>query len=673
MYNPFKSFDYEKYIHLLPRLPEDDNDVINIEKHDIYDQFWVKQEYPSVITNQFIFQEAKRLKEGVWVLIKGVPIWIPPNYYQFLQYGNAGGFPPQFRLKRLKNVYKKIEIRKNPRFLGTYNIKNRQDGDTTIAMSDALWEVISGELNNGLIGIQSKTREDAINPCWFNMKSNWNGYPQFFKNAFYSSFSSGDNIEQKLQFTQAADPKDPSDLGKNVVLQYGAAVHNFFDGKSNMRKCILDEINKWIVCRFILTFTNYKKFMMPGKHRKGIFDLISSPADTNGSHNTDAYKFWQDSDPDDLQETGSTKSRIWRMYSNPLDGIDGFYDKYGDVDPQEIYEHILKERKSVRPEDLMAEVRAYPLPILNTDRPNEEEIFGSTDSGSIWMNSRGIKARSVQIKSSPSPLVVYGNLEWPMNTPDSGIPHFRQTDLTNFDDTYARYCFSHTELKRVDLYDLSQPPDPSLIEGCIGSDPFNSVNHTKNKATQSLGAGVDWRFRDLSGSGVEQCPTGIYLARPWHKNGYHDDMIKFCLFTRSMLQYENSDGGELHDAFLQRGYEKWLLDSRDKKLIETPFGFIARKGDGPSGRGATAFVSEIISLIDDVTNVPYNKDQPYLLDFFNFWQLLDDIDIFNRDNTVYNHLTMALGQALLGRNKILFQKVRKKESVNNEIITHLLG
>lgn len=289
--SPFHvKFNLEDYADILPPPPDDYTQVINYEIDDIYEQYWRVPLFPHIITVEFIEREVTRIKHGVWVLIKGVLLWIPGNYYFFLVYGNANGDPPQFRLKRLKNVYKKIQVRKNPRFVGTFNIKNRQDGDTTIGMSDLLWEIPSGELSNGLAAIQSKTRSDAQNPCWFNLKMQWMGYPNLIKDNLYSHFTSGNNIEEKLTFSELADPNNPQDKGKNVIITYGPSTHNAFDGKNNVRKMFLDEILKWVEASFYLTFTNYMKFMMPGKIRKGIFDIVSSPADTNGKHNDEQYR-----------------------------------------------------------------------------------------------------------------------------------------------------------------------------------------------------------------------------------------------------------------------------------------------------------------------------------------------------------------------------------------------
>lgn len=672
--NPFKvNFNLTDYKEILPAIPDDYSLIINAEK-DIADQFWSLQEIPDIITNEFIHQEATRLKQGVWILIKGVLMWIPPNYYQFLQYGTAGEGAPEFRIKRLKAVYHKIRVRKNPRFIGTYVIKNRQDGETTTTMNDALWEVNSGELDRGTIGLQSKTRDDVIDTCWFTLQTQWNGYPQFFKDLFYSHFVSGENIAQKLHFMQKPNPDIKNDRGKNVIIKYGPCVYNAFDGKSNMRRCILDEVNKWLVTQasFLKTFTNYEKFIMPGRSRRGLFDIISSPADTNGKHNDDAYQFWKDSDPNDIQEnTGSTKTRIWRYYSNPLDGIEGFYDKYGDCDPEEIYEHIMAKRK-VKPKDqLMEEIRGYPLPKKGTSDPDEEQLFGVYDTNNIWINTVGIKKRKQEILDQKALLNRYGNLVWPQNIPYSGVPIFVPSDNMTFNDDDARFCESYSTMKKIETTDIKTLPN--LIQGVIGCDPYNSVHHARNKLTQSLGTAIGLMFRDYSDPKFIERPTLNYYARPWHKKIFFDDMVKMCIYTGFMLQYEDSDNDALTEYFRQEEMDHWMLDSRDGKLIETPNGFLPRKGDSPSGNGAKAFTNEIINLIDGYFSLPYNKDEPYLLDHWDFEEILSDILNFSRENTQHNHFTMAFGQCMIGKVKLLFQKKRKKDNINNEMINYVFS
>lgn len=677
---PFKiNFDIRDYTDILPPVPTDYSEVLNVDK-EIKDQKWEKLSFPTIITRDFILQEAKRIKQGIWILIKGVPIWIPGNYYFFLQYWNAAGRPPQFRLKRLKAVYHKIRVRNNPRFIGTYVMKNRKDGETLFSVCDGIWEVLIEEQKHGSICMQSKTRETVIGSCWKSLVSGWNGIPMFCKESFFSDFASGNNIAEQLKFQRPANPNDPNDMGKNVNIVYGPCVYNAFDAYSDIIRLILDEVAKWIECSMFSAYINYKKIIMPGAERRGLFDLITSPADTNGTHNDEAYMLWQMSDGDKINtETDSTQSRLLRYYSNPLDGIEGFYDEYGDADPYQIYEHIMRERKSTPKDKLMGEIRGYPLPIIGTDKPNPEELFGATDTNSIWINKKGITDRRVTILEKKNSLVKYGILEWPNNIPDSGEPVFRQADTIMFNDDTARFCFSHLPTTNNLSFDeyfqarKSPPaPHPSLIENVIGTDPFNLRYGTKNQITGSQGAGINWKFRNLLAPDNLQYPTSAYLARPWHQSIYMEDMILWCLFTRSMLHYENKNT-DLEKYFEDRGYISWMLVDETAKVQETPDGQKVKRGSAPNGRAANDFMNNGISFINGVTNLPLTPEEKYLLDYFNIEEVLEDLLGFNKADTQKNHFTMAFIQALIGRNKLLFKKMRKKTNVNNSMIAHMLS
>lgn len=663
-------FDIRDYKDILPKLPKDDADVLNVDK-EIPQQIWQKQPFPAIITQDFIYQEATRIKQGVWILIKGVPIWIPGNYYFFLQYWNAAGKPPMFRLKRLKAVYHKIRVRNNPRFIGTYVMKNRKDGETLFSMCDGMWEVLIEEQKHGSICAQSKTRDTVVGSCWKSLVSGWNGLPMFFKTAFFSDFTSGSNIAEQLKFQRSANPNDPNDLGKNVNIVYGPCVYNAFDAYADIIRLILDEVAKWVECSFYDSYINYKKIIMPGAERRGLFDVFTSPADTNGKHNDEAYMLWQLSNGDEINpETGSTHSRLLSYYSNPLDGIEGFYDEFGDADPQQIYEHIMRERKSTPKDKLMGEIRGYPLPILGTEKPNLEELFGATDTDSIWINKKGITDRRVILLKEKTSKVQYGILEWPNNVPDSGDPVWRAADTMQFNDETARFCFSHHPNDKMELPDIKTAPHQSLIQSVIGTDPFNLRYGTKNKITGSQGAGINWQFRNLLTPDNLQFPTSTYLARPWHQSIYMEDMILWCVYTRSMIHYENKNT-DLEKYFEDRGYISYMIVDENARPIETPDGIKVKRGGAPDGRAANDFMNNGISFINGVTNLPLTPEEKYLLEYFNHEEVLEDILAFNKSDTQKNHFTMAWIQALLGRNKILFKKKKKKQPVNNSILDHV--
>ena len=665
------NFDIRDYADVLPLPPDDTREIINYDKPS-KECKWVRQDTKD-ITPEFVQREGERvLKKGVWIYIKKQLVWIPPNYYFFLQYGSAGGKYPDFRLKRLKHVYFKLRVRNNPKALGTYTIKNRQDGETTMAIHDALWECLDGNMTVGQIGIQSKTNDDAKNPCWLTVETLWQSLPEWFKELFYSDFASKGAMAEKVKF---ARPKTEEKEARNIVVAYYPSVHNAMDGKNNVRRCILDEINKWRVCSFYDTYINYKKFIAVGSSRRGLFDIFSSPSDTNGKWNDEAKMFWDGSNPDELKDTGSTATRVFRYYSNPLDGIEGFYDEYGDADGDEILAFILEERKNLPEDKRMGEVRAFPL--------NESEMFGSYDNqNKTWSNEKGIIERMAYLTNrrfkndvTKEPTLVYGNLIWKDNIPDNpeGVV-FRQADVNDFDLEIARFSFSYLpkhseELKWVFNRDLQghRPVPPRVTENIIGIDPVDKRYGMQGAKGISNGAMVNVKYLDLDMSGIVNVPTGLYSCRPQHVNTFFEDAIKFAVFMQARVQVENKNT-KIIDWFEDRGYMDWLLSKRGEPEKST------NKGDAPSGAGGGAFLNEMIMLIDEVTNTPATEGNPYYLNNIWHYRVLAGIMELDPKNTQKSDEFNAWGQAMIGKTKLVKLKTpMQNKSFNRSFLEFALS
>lgn len=603
--------------------------------------------------------ELKRiLKTGAFIAIKDEELWLPPSYYFALQYGKVGEVDLQFRLKRLKHVYFKLRARNNPGCKGTFTVKNRADGETTMALTDALHECMDGMMNAGSIGVQSKTRTDAINPCWLSVQTTWLNLDQWIKDELFSDFANADKIAEKLKFQRAAQD---GKAARNIVFEYFPAVFNAMDGRHNMKKCILDEVLKWVECNFGDTLVNYSKFIMPGFERRGLFDMFSSPADKDCKSYRDGHQLWKISDPDKIDpRTGTTQSRIHRYYSNPLDGIQGSYDKWGDADANEIYDHIMRERAATEKEKLLGEIRGFPL--------NEEEMWGSLEGSAMWSNSEGIKKRAIYLlgcrfkdEKTKEPKVLYGNLERVDGYIDGDV-EFRLSDKDHFDVHEARFCITHIEQERVALENIFKPP--KYVENCLGVDPFNLRYEAKNKGKQSMGAMVNRKFRDILNTGINKMPTLLYINRPTHQDIFHEDVIKAAIYRRALIQYENRSD-KLANYCEDRGYFDWLLPEMGATADSK------RKGDAPSGKGS--FLDEGIGLIDAVTNTPLIPGDPYLLERNWFVELLNAYLSFDAKDTQKGDPVMADMQSLIGCIKIMYKKIRQPSDINEEILDYLLG
>lgn len=665
-------FDMTDYFDIAPREQNREylkhDEVINFkafEKGNIDECIW-KRHNPTpgeISSPTWRSIELKRiLKTGVLIGIKDEIMWLPPNYYFALQYGRAGSSDMQFRIKRLKHVYEKIRARNNPGCKGTLTVKNRGDGETTMAITDAFYECLDGITDVGQMGIQSTTRGDCINPCWSYVQTLWQSLDPWIKAELCSDFISGTNIAEKIKFMR---DKSDDKSARNVLFTFYPS-GTPMDGKHDMKKCLLDEICKWMECSFYHVFTNYSKFIMPGGERRGLFDMFSSPSDVDCESNSEVASLWDDSDPLEINPaTGTTKSRIHRIYSNPLEGIHGFYDKWGDADSDKIYDFIMSERDAKPKDKRLAEVRGYPL--------NRDEMFGSFEGGETWSNSEGIKNRKVYLigtrfkdEVTKEPARLYGNLEWKDGIRDTDV-EFRMSDHSIFDVHEAR--FSITDIpqnKESLLYDNNGIPIlPKITQSCLGIDPIDK-RHAKPGTRGFSNAGmVNWVFNDIYQTGRSKYPSLLYSNRPQHAEVFFEDAIKAAVFSRAAVQTE-SINSKIIDYFEDRGYLDWMLSKRGQPRNSVI------KGDSPGG-SKNIFLTEIISLIDAVTNTPVNPEDRYLLENFWFPELLEDLLRFNPKDTHLNDLSMALGQALMGSVKLLHRKVRKKSEVNDGVLEYLLG
>lgn len=648
-------FNILDYVDILPDHPENYEDIINWDK-PASESVWKRTE-PKEITPEYIEQEITRiLRTGVWIFINKQPIWLPPNYYFFLQYFKVGGEYPEFRLSRLKAVYFHIRVRNNPFAIGTFTIKSRQIGETSFEMSNSLHEAAEGNLSYGSIGIQSKTNYTVKESCWRILTGGWQSIPRWLKDVLYSDIKSEDAIATKLAWIK---PATETEAERDVLIIYGSSTDNSFDSLNNMRFCLLDEVLKWRENSFYATFLNYKKFIAPGKSRRGLFKIFSSPADFECNSSKEGLLFWKQSDPKDLDENGTTKSRVFRYYASPLEGLQDMYDEFGDADADEIYEWIIKERNSVPKEKQLGEVRAYPL--------NEDEMFGSTEGGQFWSNVKGINERKIFLigarfkdEKTQEPIRVFGNLHWKDGIKDSDVV-FSLSDKTDYDVNDARFSFSFLPPDQEPLTNIFNPPH--YIENCIGIDSVDKRYAGKSPSDFAM---TNYKFRDIQQTGIVKCPTMVYCNRPMPIEVAYEDAIKACVFLRAMAQVESLNT-KIVDYFEDRGYINWMLSKIGKPRNSLD------KGDAPSGGKSTAFIDEIIGMVDSNTSLPYETGDLYPLTLHYHLDLLEDITAFNKKDTHSSDRFMSFGQSLLGSAKIMFKKERAHSEFNEFALDYLLN
>ncbi len=248
-------------------------------------------------------------------------------------------------------------------------------------------------------------------------------------------------------------------------------------------------------------------------------------------------------------------------------------------------------------------------------------------------------------EETKEPVKMFGNLEWKEGVVDHpGGVDFRQADVGDFDVNIARWCFTKEPKIIEPIKDIFNPP--AYIENVIGADPFGKRYAGKKF---SNGAAAVYKFRDALQTGFTKEFYGLYLNRPFHEDIFHEDVLKGCIYTQSMLQFENNHD-KLGNYFSDRGYKNWVIPAIGEKAGSN------KLGDGISARGK--FMDEMVGLLNSYINNPINPNEICNLEKMWLSHLVDDLLAFNIKDTHENDCVMAAGQALMGAMKLLFKKTR---------------
>lgn len=645
-------------------MPVFESDIL-FAGNDVEDQYWRRELMPKFKSirereNHWQREYERCWVTGAWMANKGEAVYLPPNYYFFLRYWRINRAYPEFRMKRLKNQLFKLHVRQNPGLIGSYTIKNRRDGETISAMSDLIWEALPCE--QGLFGIQSKTGDDAKDVCWRQLMIGFKGLPRKMKVDESGPIWDGSTDPKKVLALKKAsgyvnkdnyiidEDDDMGDEDSETLIYWRATTSNAFDGRE-MRKIVIDEFNKWEEDSALDAYTTYIDCILQGNNRRGLMDIFSSPSETAGRHNDEALTFWKMCDPNNVDpDTGLVKSRIPRYFSNPLDGIESFYDKYGNADPDKIYNWIMKRRAAMPADKLNNEIRKFPL--------NETEAFETFDNAATWAALKQIQDRKIYVfgrakKEDGSPKYLQCKIGWedgwPDTTPEITIvsdePVYNPKEYKSMK---APWLISENYFDRLPpLSILTKPPKISIIDSILGVDPYD-YRRPKTKSP-SLGAGVNYKFNDMMFTGINKSIPMIYLDRPAEPNIFYEQMLLGALISQSMIQTENKNRNFI-DYVEDRGYFNWLLPSDLKKNHQD-------KGNSPGGN--TPFMDDVSGLLDSLLS------NPEFLNSIWYDVLLHDIIHFNRMDTHENDLTMALLQAIFGAYKIIMHN-RKRKPMSNE-------
>ncbi len=228
----------------LPEVPNK-KEIINHEKFP-KDQKWKREELPQGLNEktqneprfeQYIDLQFKRRFEGVWIYIKGQPVYIPGTYWFGIQWVRDEVDYPDFR-----NIQNELMIfweacKADQRCYGMQYVKNRRIGASFLSIVELLE---SGSINEDkLLGIVSKSGGDS-QKLFNRLVKGFKRLPCFFK-----PLQDGTNTPKKeLVFDVPTKRKGKNDVeseeGLSTIIYWVNTTINAMDGDAIFRS-VLDE------------------------------------------------------------------------------------------------------------------------------------------------------------------------------------------------------------------------------------------------------------------------------------------------------------------------------------------------------------------------------------------------------------------------------------------------
>ncbi len=572
---------------------------------------------PDDPSDSLMAREWKRRKEGLWFFCgpnDNINLeYVTGYHYMLLQHfplkrpdGSVGN---AFFIDAQRDVYYVWqEVEKSKTHAGLLLLSARRFSKTTIACSIGIEKVISGPERD--MGIQSMTKYDSevtvydkiILRSWENMHPVWK--PEATVTTTSLSFKTKKARQSK---------------GKSATFGGGietfTAKTNAMDGRE-FHYVYHDEIGK------PETGVNPKEryyVVLPtlfvGDIRRGTCMLTTTVDDMDKEAAIETKELWDQSNIKDIDErTGTTPSKLLRLFIPADYGRAGFYNEWGYSDRDRAKENIMNERAVRKGSDLISWRRKFPLDEKDIFLQNVEQSPFDVSSivSQIEFNSAGADRiiRRVTFYRDPG-------------TGGQGPVKFRE-------DKKGAWFIRDFPRQEDQNCHRPMPEDRSQLEPTrkffkMGVDPFGKSDIIQ-KSRGSMGAAL---ILDINHRWV-----AMYYGRPPKIEIFANQMILAAQFFSCECLIEDNKAF-LVEEFRRRGFEGYMMYNPLERNHRLKF---KKRGINTKGEKREELVQILGSEVYDY--IGYNEETGTYGDCI-FNQLLEEMLIFDPSNWTPYDLTVA--------------------------------
>lgn len=663
----------------LPKPPRRKTDILFFDKKK-EDQYWQRTPMPEGLTPEnmdsftdYIIEEFRRRREGVWFYNNGKKVYLPGEYYFYLQWGKIfdDGIRPQFRYSQLDMFYHAKACMIDTRCLGQIFLKSRRTGFTYILVSIML-ESATSTLNRHH-GLTSMTEDDA-EKAFAKLSYMFQELPFFFQPIVKGKIDS----PNKLQFgkpgnasKEAKKRKSTSTDGYlNSSMDYESTKVKAYDGQS-MKIYLGDESAKWERASYIEHLNTLMPTAFQGGRVVGKIFLGSTMGrlDAGGE---DFKILYLNSKVKDRRKSGFTPTKLYSYFLPAHKNYEQCIDKYGvchtekpKVPTRNIYGDLItkgsielikeyyEDAKESGDVALNAAYRAFPM--------NEGHALRDEADSCVFNLGKITDQEDYNDLQEPHKLYVRGNFEW-----ENGE---RFTKVVWYPDEKGRFKVSwmpskadNTEHLRNNVRNVRGVFTPLNDYGCIGVDCYGSYSKGKNK--QSKGAAHGFSRANSHGAPNEEF-FFEYIDKPPTQDMFNEDIIKASWFYGIPFLAENNRRDFVRYAYLNN-CTNFSMRRVDKPQSELNGDDLLLGGQPMTGKDMLdSHENEIRTYIQ--RRVGYANCQesqkfrePGEMGKMPFGETLSDWKVFDPSNRTAHDATISSGLALVGVRPNKYKPVRKK-------------
>jgi hypothetical protein len=535
----------------------------------------------------FIQQEYHKRKNGVWMLIKGEPVYLTGPYYTFLNYWwTKNGTQPDFRYTQsLIFLFWDMVVRDTNAY-GMKLVKPRRIGGTEMTLF-ILWEYAT-RVRNVVCGMQSKNEETVYKNfkrltygnkrvLWF-MRPIQKGSedPQDILEFRYPSKLNTNKAMREQADTGTETESMFTEVEMNSAIDYRACEPLAYDGEE-LNRYTLNESGKLEHMSLLDCWDKVKPCLhyFDGAQIVGKAIFESTIEELDDKQIEEVNTLCKDSDPNIRDGNGRTISGLYLLFINYLDAAKE--DEFGMP--------MKEQSKAFHDNKIEALKKAKKLKeisnLLRKEPETIEDALMPSGSQSAFNKDRlqdTLKRIDYPEKYGFKELehTVRGNFIWAGGQPDTRVLFMEHPD--------GKFVVSQllkpgTECACVEIAGIKHPGNAYKYRG--GVDPYEH-DEVVDQARASKGAGVIMRMYDDNEDGAKKNEDGSpidfawewkskqpvchYLAREDDPDTFFEDMLMMHFYYGCQMNVENNKVS-IKKHFRKRGYHEYLM-ARPESTID---------------------------------------------------------------------------------------------------------